>query len=225
VGTFIARISKGRTIREFVLGVMLVPTAVSALWFVVFGGAGIKLQLGGLNIAGAGDAAAGFFAMLQHYPFFVGTAIVVMFLTAIFFVSGADAGALVLATLSSRGRTEPWDPLVTLWAVLTGVVAIMLLLVGGLSALQTFTIIAASPFVLVLIGLCVSLYADLRRDPARARRAGPMRVQWAGSPPSYSRFHEEAVSGDNGNGQRPERTDGEVVAGARANGGGALNRS
>jgi len=226
VGTFIARISKGRTIREFVLGVMLVPTAVSALWFVVFGGAGIKLQLGGLNIAGAGDAAAGFFAMLQHYPFFVGTAIVVMFLTAIFFVSGADAGALVLATLSSRGRTEPWDPLVTLWAVLTGVVAIMLLLVGGLSALQTFTIIAASPFVLVLIGLCVSLYVDLRRDPARARRAGPMRVQWAGSSPSYSRFHEEAVSGDNGNGRGPERTDGEVVAtGARANGGGPVNRS
>jgi len=150
----------------------------------------------------------------------------VMFLTAIFFVSGADAGALVLATLSSRGRTEPWDPLVTLWAVLTGVVAIMLLLVGGLQALQTFTIIAASPFVLVLIGLCVSLYVDLRRDPLRARRAGPVRVQWPDSPPSYSPFHEEAVTADNGNGNGQERTDGEFVAsGAGANGGGAVNRS
>ena len=226
VGTFIARISKGRTIREFVLGVLLVPTGVSALWFVVFGGAGIKLQLGGIDIAGQGSEAAGFFAMLQHYPFFVGTAIVVIFLTAIFFVSGADAGALVLATLSSRGRTEPWDPLVTLWAVLTGAVAIMLLLVGGLGALQTFTIIAASPFVLVLIGLCISLYVDLRRDPLRARRAGPVRVQWPVSPPSYSRFHEEAVTADNGNGNGQERTDGEFVAsGAGANGGGPVNRS
>jgi choline/carnitine/betaine transport len=194
VGTFIARISRGRTIREFVLGVLLVPTAVSAVWFVVFGGAGIKLQLGGVNIAGRGDEAAAFFAMLQHYPFFTGAAIVVMFLTAIFFVSGADAGALVLSTLSSRGRKQPWDPLVALWAVMTGVVAIMLLLVGGLDALQTFTILAASPFVLVLIGLCICLYVDLRRDPMRARRALPVRNQWPVSPPTYSPFHEEATA-------------------------------
>jgi len=221
VGTFIARISKGRTIREFVLGVLLVPTGVSALWFVVFGGAGLKLQLGGVDIAGQGSEAAGFFSMLQHYPFFVGTAIVVIFLTAIFFVSGADAGALVLATLSSRGRTEPWDPLVTLWAVLTGAVAIMLLLVGGLGALQTFTIIAASPFVLVLIGLCISLYVDLRRDPLRARRAGPVRVQWPVSPPSYSPFHEEAVAvseaaTDEHRGPRQDADDRMASNGARA---------
>jgi choline-glycine betaine transporter len=195
VGTFIARISRGRTIREFVLGVLLVPTVVSAVWFVIFGGAGIDLQLGGVDIAGAGSEAAGFFAMLQEYPFFIGTALVVMFLTAIFFVSGADAGALVLSTLSSRGRKEPWEPLVVLWAVMTGAVAAMLLLVGGLGALQTFTILAATPFVLILIGLCVSLYVDLRRDPMRARRHGPFRSQWPAVPAQYSRFNEGETNG------------------------------
>ncbi|HET7325810.1 MAG TPA: BCCT family transporter [Nocardioidaceae bacterium] len=191
VGTFIARISRGRTIREFVLGVLLVPTVISMVWFVVFGGAGIHLQLNGVDIAGTGNEAAGFFAMLQEYPFFLGTALVVMFLTAIFFVSGADAGALVLSTLSSRGRTEPWGPLVILWAVMTGAVAAMLLLVGGLQALQTFTILAASPFVLILIGLCIALYADLRRDPLRQRRIGPVRVQSTRSP-TFAPFNEQA---------------------------------
>ncbi|MGO4690641.1 BCCT family transporter [Glaciibacter sp. 2TAF33] len=176
VGTFIARISRGRTIREFVLGVLLVPTAVSILWFVVFGGAGLKLQLNGVDIAGTGSEAAGFFAALQQYPFFIGSALVVMVLTAVFFVSGADAGALVLGTLSSRGRKEPWKPLVIFWAVLTGTVAAVLLFVGGLGALQTFTILAASPFVLIIIGLCVSLYVDLRRDPLRQRTLGPVRT-------------------------------------------------
>ncbi|MGH3367123.1 MAG: BCCT family transporter [Nocardioidaceae bacterium] len=175
VGTFIARISRGRTIREFVVGVLLVPTAISIIWFVVFGGAGISEQLAGTDIAGAADEAAGFFLLLQEYPLLPLTAGAVIFLTAIFFVSGADAGALVLSTLSSRGRTEPWTPLVVLWAVMTGAVAAMLLIVGGLDALQMFTILAATPFVFVLIGLCVALYADLRRDPLRQRRIGPVR--------------------------------------------------
>jgi choline-glycine betaine transporter len=105
--------------------------------------------------------------------------------------------------------------------VLTGAVAIMLLLVGGLGALQTFTIIAASPFVLVLIGLCISLYVDLRRDPLRARRAGPVRVQWPVSPPSYSPFHEEAVAvseaaTDEHRGPRQDADDRMASNGARA---------
>ncbi|AUI50257.1 BCCT family transporter [Arthrobacter crystallopoietes] len=175
VGTFIARISRGRTIKEFVLGVLLVPTAVSIIWFTIFGGAGINAQLGGLDIAGTGSEAAGFFALLQQYPFFIGAAIVVMILTAVFFVSGADAGSLVLGTLSSRGKKEPWKPLVIMWAILTGAVAAVLLFVGGLGALQTFTILAATPFVLIIMGLCVALYADLRKDPLRQRRMGPVR--------------------------------------------------
>ncbi|MFD1506881.1 BCCT family transporter [Georgenia yuyongxinii] len=175
VGTFIARISRGRTIREFVLGVILAPTGVSVIWFAVFGGAGINLQHNGVDIAGTGSEAAGFFAMLNQYPFFTGATLVVMVLTAVFFISGADAGSLVMGTLSSRGRTTPWTPLVIVWAILTGAVAAVLLFVGGLGALQTFTILASTPFVLIMLGLCVALYVDLRRDPLRRRRPGPVR--------------------------------------------------
>jgi choline/carnitine/betaine transport len=175
VGTFIARISRGRTIREFVLGVLLLPSVVSALWFIVFGGAAINSQRGGVNIAGQGNEAAGFFVALEQFPFLTVTAILVIILTAIFFVSGADAGALVLSTLSSRGRPEPWTPLVVLWAVMTGVVAGVLLLVNGLQALQTFTILASTPFVVVLIGLCIATWVDLSRDPLRERRIRPVR--------------------------------------------------
>ncbi|MDQ4007024.1 MAG: BCCT family transporter [Actinomycetota bacterium] len=201
VGTFIARISRGRTIREFVIGVLLVPTAISVVWFVVFGGAGISEQFAGTDIAGAADEAAGFFLLLQEYPWLPLTAGAVIFLTSIFFVSGADAGALVLSTLSSRGRTEPWTPLVILWAVMTGAVAAMLLIVGGLGALQTFTILAASPFVFVLIGLCVALYMDLRRDPLRQRRQGPVRGHVPVTSPPRAPFTEGSpIGGGGGNG-------------------------
>jgi choline-glycine betaine transporter len=106
----------------------------------------------------------------------------------------------VLSTLSSRGRTEPWAPLVVLWAVMTGAVASVLLTVDGLQALQTFTILAATPFVLILIGLCFALYADLRRDPLRERRVGPVRghVPGAANPPPERR--PEAPAGRNGAG-------------------------
>jgi glycine betaine transporter len=185
VSTFIARISRGRSIREFVLGVLLVPTAVSALWFVVLGGAGIDLQLGGTDIAGAPDEAVAFFTALENYPLYGVTGGLVMFLTAIFWVSGADASAVVLATLSSHGTTQPKRWLTALWAFMSAAVAAVLLLLGGLAALQTFTILAAAPFVLVMVGLCWALYVDLRRDPLRTRRIGPVRG-YAPTPGSYA---------------------------------------
>ncbi len=177
VGTFIARISRGRTIREFILGVLVVPTVVTILWFAVLGGAGMELTIEGTaqivgNVSGEAEA---FFKALAEFPFYTATGILVMFLTAIFFVSGADAGALVLSTLSSRGASEPKTWLVVLWAIMTGAVAAVLLWVGGLGALKTFTILASMPFVLIMIGLCWALYADLRRDPLRQRRPGPVR--------------------------------------------------
>ena len=176
VSTFIARISRGRTIREFVLGVLIVPTAVSSLWFIVFGSAGINLQMAGrADIADAPNEAVAFFTALEQYPLYTISGGVVMFLVAIFWVSGADASALVLATLSSRGITEPSRWLTALWAAMSAAVAAVLLYAGGLDALQTFTIIVACPFVVVMIGLCWALHVDLRRDPLRQRPAGPMR--------------------------------------------------
>ena len=172
VGMFIARISRGRTIRQFVTGVLLVPSLVSLVWFAVFGGAAIDLQQKGVDIAGAGGVETQLFTTLGSFPLATVASVVVMILVALFFVSGADAASIVMATLSERGSIEPGKPTVIFWGVATGAVAAVMLLVGGtdaLSGLQTITIIAAVPFVLIMVALCVSLVKDLRSDPLVVR--------------------------------------------------------
>jgi choline/carnitine/betaine transport len=173
VGMFIARISRGRTIRQFVSGVLLVPSLVSLVWFCIFGGAAIKLQQTGTDIAGAGGVETQLFSTLEAFPLATVASIVVMVLVAIFFVSGADAASIVMGTLSERGTIEPSRPTVIFWGVATGAVAAVMLLVGGsdaLTGLQTITIVAALPFVVVMIGLAVALVKDLRSDPLMVRQ-------------------------------------------------------
>ena len=173
VGMFIARISRGRTIRQFVSGVLLVPSLVSLVWFCIFGGAAIKLQQTGTDIAGAGGVESQLFTTLQAFPMATVASIVVMVLVAIFFVSGADAASIVMGTLSERGTIEPSRPTVIFWGVATGAVAAVMLLVGGadaLTGLQTITIVAALPFVVVMVGLAVALVKDLRNDPLMVRQ-------------------------------------------------------
>jgi len=173
VGMFIARISRGRTVRQFVTGVLLVPSLVSLVWFCIFGGAAIDLQKSGTDIAGAGGIESQLFTTLQSYPLATLASVVVMVLVAIFFVSGADAASIVMGTLSERGTLEPSRRTVVFWGVATGAVAAVMLLAGGtdaLTGLQTITIVAALPFVVVMIGLAVSLVRDLRSDPMMVRR-------------------------------------------------------
>ncbi|CAL9660594.1 Glycine betaine transporter BetP [Actinosynnema sp. ALI-1.44] len=168
VGMFIARISRGRTIRQFVAGVIGVPSLVSLLWFCVFGGTAVFLQREGVDLAGAATPEGRLFAVLEHYPLAAVAVVVVMVLVAIFFVSGADAASVVMGTLSQRGSIAPTKGVVVFWGVLTGAVAAVMLLVGGsnaLTGLQNLTIIAALPFAVVMVGLCVSLARDLRSDP------------------------------------------------------------
>ncbi|HEY0890625.1 MAG TPA: BCCT family transporter [Nocardioides sp.] len=173
VGMFIARISRGRTIRQFVTGVLLVPSLVSVLWFCVMGGAAIDLQKKGTDIAGAGGLESQLFTTLDAFPLATVTTILVMALVAIFFVSGADAASIVMGTLSEHGTQHPRRPTVIFWGVATGAVAAVMLLVGGedaLTGLQSITIVAALPFVLVMVGLAVALVRDLRQDPLIVRR-------------------------------------------------------
>ncbi len=173
VGMFIARISRGRTIRQFVTGVLLVPSMVSVVWFCIFGGAAIDLQKTGTDIAGAGGLENQLFSTLEAYPLATVSSIVVMVLVAIFFVSGADAASIVMGTLSERGTTHPSRPTVIFWGVATGAVAAVMLLVGGedaLTGLQTITVIAALPFVVIMIGLAAALVKDLGQDPMVVRR-------------------------------------------------------
>jgi len=167
VGTFIARISRGRTIREFVIGVILAPSLVTFVWFSVLGGISIHLQLGDTDLSGAlaqGQETA-LFELLRQYPWFALTALVVVILVALFFVSGADAAALVMAMLSCRGCSEPGILVTIFWGVMTGAVAGVLLLAGGLQALQTLCILAAFPFMFVMVGAAISLVKELRNEP------------------------------------------------------------
>jgi choline/carnitine/betaine transport len=173
VGMFIARISRGRTIRQFVTGVLLVPSLVSLVWFAIFGGAAIKQQQEGVDIAGAGGLEQQLFTTLEQYPLSTIASVIVMALVAIFFVSGADAASIVMGSLSERGTIHPSRPIVIFWGVATGAVAAVMLLVGGadaLSGLQTITIIAALPFTVVMVGLAVALVKDLNNDPMVVRR-------------------------------------------------------
>jgi len=172
VGMFIARISRGRTIRQFVAGVLLVPSVVSLFWFAIFGGTAIHLQKAGTDVFGAGGQESQLFTTLEQFPLATVASVVVIVLVAIFFVSGADAASIVMGTLSERGTTDPRRPTVVFWGVATGAVAAVMLLVGGedaLNGLKTITIVAALPFVLVMVGLAVSLVKDLRQDPLMVR--------------------------------------------------------
>jgi glycine betaine transporter len=167
VGTFIARISKGRTIGQFVLGVLFIPSGVSFVWFAVLGGAAINLQL-----TGAADIAAAvgtspelaLFTTLDQFALSDLTSFVVIVLVALFFVSGADAASIVMGMLSCRGSLTPPRGVVIVWGTLMGAAASVLLLAGGLEALQQAAILVAAPFLLVMIGLCVGLLKALRSD-------------------------------------------------------------
>ena len=184
VGVFIARISRGRTIREFVLGVILAPSVVSFIWFAVLGGTAINLQLSGAvsNLAdtAASNQPGALFLTLEQFPLFGLTAIITIILVALFFVSGADAASVVMGMLSSKGNLHPrrWNLIV--WGTFTGAAAAICLLSGAiqgsvdaaLSALQAVAIASAAPFVLVLIGLCFSILKALREERVPGGAAG-----------------------------------------------------
>ena len=173
VGMFIARISRGRTIRQFIGGVILVPSAVSLLWFAIFGGSAMRLQEQD-RLGDETTPEGRLFAVLQEFPIATATSLLVMVLVGIFFVSGADAASVVMGTLSQKGSLEPSRWAVVFWGVVTGAVAAIMLLVGSgqgdaLTGLQNLTILAAAPFVVVMIFMCVALMRDLRHDPLVVR--------------------------------------------------------
>lgn len=172
VGMFIARISRGRTIRQFVAGVLLLPSSVSLVWFAIFGGATIHAEQHGAYLNPANDAEAILFDLLRTMPWQSITSVLVMILVAIFFVSGADSASIVMGTLSENGTIEPRRPTVVFWGVVTGAVAAIMLVVGGkdaLSGLQSITIIAGLPFLVVMIAMVLALMRDLRHDPRIVR--------------------------------------------------------
>jgi glycine betaine transporter len=166
VGTFLARISRGRTIREYLLGVILVPSGVSFVWFAILGGTALNLQLSGQAdlVKAAAKPEVALFTTLEQFPISSVTSLLVVILVSLFFVSGADAASVVMGTMSSRGALEPTRPVVVVWGSLTGLAAAVLLIAGGLTALQQAAIIAAAPFVLIMLGTCAGLLKEMRAE-------------------------------------------------------------
>ena len=177
VGVFIARISRGRTVREFVTGVLLVPTVVTFLWFAVFGGSAIHREIfgaGGLvGPDGAVDTDSALFQLLGGLPLSGLLSVVAIVLVVVFFVTSSDSGSFVVDMLASGGDPEPPTWSRVLWAVLEGAVAVALLLSGGggLTALQTAAILLALPFSLVMIAMVVATTKALLREHGRMERA------------------------------------------------------
>jgi glycine betaine transporter len=168
VGTFMARISRGRTIRQFVVCVLIVPTLVSSLWFTIMGGTAIRFQLtGAADMASSLEAGVEgtLFTMLDAMPLSSLTALLVVVLILLFYVAGADSASLVLGMLSQGGSLHPRRWLVVTWGSMIGAVAISLLLAGGLEAIQTTVIVFGVPFLIVMLGVCYSLVKQLRAEP------------------------------------------------------------
>ncbi|MDS0261156.1 BCCT family transporter [Haloarcula sp. S1CR25-12] len=167
VGMFIARISKGRTVREFVLGVLLVPTLFSFFWMSTFGGAAlfVELETGGSLVAAVNaDVATAIYEMFSFYPLSVPLSLLAVVLVVTFFVTSSDSGSLVIDHLTSGGKHDVPAAQRIFWAVIEGVIAAVLLIGGGLEALQTASITAGLPLTFVLLLMCYTVYVGLSNE-------------------------------------------------------------
>lgn len=175
VGLFIARISRGRTIREFIAGVLLVPTLYGFLWFTVFGGSALWLEHfheAGIWAATQVDTPLALYAMLGRFPLSTITSLAATLLVVTFFVTSSDSGSLVVGMITTGGEPRPPRPQRVFWALAEGAIAAMLLLAGGLLALQTASIIMGLPMAVLLVLMCWSILRALRADEHRGTRRG-----------------------------------------------------
>ncbi|MFH5773129.1 BCCT family transporter [Paracoccus broussonetiae] len=166
VGMFIARVSRGRTVREFLIAVLLIPSIVSTIWMTAFGGTAIS-QVVKQGLTSVQDAALELklFEMLAHLPITEITSLIGIVLVIVFFVTSSDSGSLVIDTISAGGKLNAPIPQRVFWATFEGLVAIALLLGGGLTALQAMAVSTGFPFAIVLLVACVALVKGLMAEP------------------------------------------------------------
>jgi BCCT family betaine/carnitine transporter len=169
VGMFIARVSKGRTVREFLIAVLLIPTAVTIVWMTAFGGGGLNQAVGqvGQLASGISDVALALFHMLENLPLTAVTSFIAIVLVLVFFITSSDSGSLVIDSITAGGKLDAPVPQRVFWATMEGLIAGALLFGGGadaLGALQAAAITVGLPFTLVLLAMCVALYMGLRHE-------------------------------------------------------------
>lgn len=175
VGTFIARVSRGRTIREFIMVVLVVPTVFSIFWFAVFGGAGLDLEM--FKHAGIWHAMAegnhvenALFAALGHFPFSLISSLLAIILISTFFITSADSATFVLGMQTTNGMLNPPNVVKITWGVIQAAAASVLLFSGGLSGLQTASFAAALPFTFILVFMMFSLYKAFKDETPRLKK-------------------------------------------------------
>ena len=169
VGMFIARVSRGRTVREFIIAVLLVPTAVSLVWMAIFGGSAIEQVENGVGSLAGGitDVSLSMFQMFEQLPLTSLISFVGIVLVLVFFVTSSDSGSLVIDGITAGGKTDAPMSQRIFWAVMEGIIAVALLVGGGsdaLSAIQAAAITIGLPFTLLMLVMCVSLFIGLKQD-------------------------------------------------------------
>ena len=167
VGSFIAKISKGRTIREFVLAILGVPTIMSCIWFGIMGGTGLNMELanpGSVIQNGAVDTNSSVFQMLSNLPLSGVISVLVMLSLLVFFLTSADAGVQVVSTMSSRGRENSQKLSKVIWGVILGLLAIMFIVTGGLSAVQSLSFAFSFPFLIIICLMLAGFFKYLKKE-------------------------------------------------------------
>ena len=161
---FIARVSYGRTVREFIKGVLFVPTLVTLIWMTAFGNSALNIELfgdGGIAAAVQDNIPVSLFVLLEKFPLDAVTASLAVVVVITFFVTSSDSGSLVIDIITAGGNLDPPKPQRIFWAVTEGAVASALLVAGGLVALQTAAITTGLPFAVVLLGMCYALHKGM----------------------------------------------------------------
>ncbi|RYF79471.1 MAG: BCCT family transporter [Comamonadaceae bacterium] len=167
VGLFIARVSRGRTVRQFLAGTVLAPSLLGFVWFAIFGGTALNLEIFHgvpLSEAAAANVSSTMFVMFDALPGGLIMSLVATVLVFVFFVTSGDSATLVLGTMSTHGNPNPPNRVKIIWGVLVAAIALSLLLAGGLSAVQTATIVFALPFSVVLLLMAISVTLAIRED-------------------------------------------------------------
>ncbi|RCK32747.1 BCCT transporter [Thalassospira xiamenensis] len=167
VGMFIARVSRGRTVREFIISVLLIPSLVCVLWMSIFGGSAIsQVVRDGYTAVQEADLPVQLFTMLDALPLASITSFIGIVLVIVFFVTSSDSGSLVIDTIAAGGKVDAPMPQRVFWCVFEGLVAIVLLLsAGGLKSLQSMVISTGLPFTIVLLVMCVAIWRGLASEP------------------------------------------------------------
>lgn len=168
VGSFVARISKGRTIKEFMIGAVFIPVLGSFFWFAVMGGSAIHIiqNLGETALAQAiaTDVTSAFFVFLNYFPFPTFTSLLTMALVSVFFITSANSALFVLGMVSENGNPNPSNSIKVIWGVVIAALAMLLIITGGLAGLQSTLVAMALPLAVLMLAICISTYKGLNEE-------------------------------------------------------------